>query len=104
MFWWLWRREKRLMIAIAQGATLKSHRHIDGEKVYYLWPLENEGETAVPQEIGYRVVQRLLAWKLITTNQKFPAATFLLTSKGQKRVRHWQGGLRGVGAVVHFDS
>ena len=88
-----------MMVEIAGGRILKSQRDMDGGKVYYFM-----GEDDGREIVAYGVVQRLLDKKLITTNQKFPAATFLLTTKGQDRVRRWRRSLRGVGAVVHFDS
>ena len=89
--------ELALLQKIAAGFLLKSHRDLDGQKVYKLW------SPAGPEEVvAYSVVQKLLSQKLITTNQKFPAATFLLTSKGKKLL-----GLShtaGVSDVVNFDS
>ncbi len=102
---WITHYQKKLMLAIAQGDTLKSHRDLDGGKVYKLWrPSEREEAPVLVTEVPYRTVQRLLDRKLLTTNQKFPAATFLLTNKGQQKVKQWQSSLRGVGAVVHFDT
>lgn len=70
--------EAAVLLAIGRGQTLKSHRDIDGHKVYRLHPLV--GEAA---ELPYAVVQSLLHHNYLTTNQKFPAATFLLTSKSK---------------------
>jgi hypothetical protein len=77
--WWHGRivlspAEAALLRAIGRGSTLKSHRDVDGHKVYRLHPLT--GEAA---EVPYAVVQSLLHQNYLTTNQKFPAATFLLT-------------------------
>ncbi|MEM9775449.1 MAG: hypothetical protein AAF902_12785 [Chloroflexota bacterium] len=87
----------KLMYKLSQGWTLKSHRNIDGEKRYALYNLEGD-ESAV----AYAQVQKLLKLKLISTNQKFPAATFLLTNLGQKLTKNKN--LSGIGSVVHFDS
>lgn len=97
---WLTRPERSLITALADGYTLKSHRELSGDKRYTLYPPSDQtGET--PQEVPYDRVQSLLDRKLITTNQKFPAATFLLTNKGQRISRRR---LRGIGSVVHFDG
>jgi hypothetical protein len=93
--------ERVLLTAVANGNTLKSHRDLDGNKQYKLWSAEPE---AVPQDVPFALVQRLLAKKLLTTNQKFPAATFLLTTKGKKLVASWSAGVRGVGEVVNFEG
>ncbi|MBK8431238.1 MAG: hypothetical protein IPL28_08075 [Chloroflexi bacterium] len=81
--WWHGRTspspaEAAVLHAIGRGSTLKSHRDVDGHKVYRLHPLQ--GEAA---DVPYAVVQTLLHQNYLTTNQKFPAATFLLTSKGK---------------------
>ena len=86
------------MEAIAAGSTLKSHRDIDGQKIYRLYDPEGNASP-----IDFDQVQRLLERRLLTTNQKFPAATFLLTSKGQKMLQSNQKP-RGIGAIVKFDS
>ncbi len=102
--WWLGgaelsTAEKELLTAVAQGDTLKSHRHLDGQKEYKRWPANpDEPPTAVP----YELVQSLLDKKLITTNQKFPAATFLLTTAGKDLVAQWDKAIRGLGDVVNF--
>ena len=72
--------EMNLLRAIANGQTLKSHRYVDGTKVYKLHALDGSIEV-VPREI----VKLLYAQGLIETNQKFPASTYWLTEKGQ----HW---------------
>ena len=91
--------EIKLMVAIANGWTLKSHRYLDGEKVYKLWSPDG-----AEQEIPYRLVQSLLDKKQITTNQKFPAATFLLTTKGKEFLTTLDHNIQGIADIVHFDS
>ena len=59
------------------GATLKVHRTLDGEKVHQLHPLDGEPET-----IRRDLVESLVALGLIQSNLKFPAATYVLTEKG----------------------
>lgn len=102
--WWsdgieLSTAEKELLTAVARGDTLKSHRHLDGQKEYKRWPA-NPDEP--PTAVSYELVQTLLDKKLITTNQKFPAATFLLTTAGKELVGQWDEAIRGLGDVVNF--
>ena len=101
--WFNWFRprptaiELALLQKIAAGYLLKSHRDIDGQKVYKLW-----SPAGVEEIVPYPLVQQLLSQKLITTDQKFPAATFLLTSKGKKLLGVSQ--TAGVSDVVNFDT
>lgn len=95
--WRLSSADHALMSKLSQGWTLKSHRNIDGEKRYALYDLDG-GESAV----DYAQVQKLLKLKIISTNQKFPAATFLLTNLGQTLTKNKN--LPGIGSIVNFDS
>lgn len=65
--------------ALAQGSTLKAHRHLDGCKVYRLHPL-----AGTVRELNRSLVDRLQKRGLIDSNKKFPAATFLLTEQGRQ--------------------
>jgi len=69
---------KHILISIHKGHTLKSHRYLDGSKIYQLQPLEGSAETVNRATVDY-----LKEHKLIDSNKKFPAATYLLTPKGQ---------------------
>jgi hypothetical protein len=71
----------QLLKAIAGGDALKSHRHLDGAKEYKLHPL-----LGPPQPVQRAAVEYLRDRGLIHSNQKFPAATYLLTERGQKVV------------------
>lgn len=73
--------DERVLRALALGFTLKSHRYLDGTKVYLLHPLD-DGE---PAEVAWETVTRLRELKLIDSNKKFPAATYLLTDRGRAR-------------------
>ncbi|MBN1964274.1 MAG: hypothetical protein JW910_06485 [Anaerolineae bacterium] len=68
----------RVLRPLAEGALLKSHRFLDGTKVFRLHPLHGEAE-----EIVREVVEALVEQRLVTSNQKFPAATYLLTVEGR---------------------
>ena len=70
--------QQRLLTAIAHGRVLKSHRDVDGHKFYQLHALDDSVET-----IAWEIVETLQEQGLIASNQKFPAATFWLTEKGQ---------------------
>ena len=69
--------QKAILSALAEGDTLKSHRNIEGEKAYTLHALD--GTT---QPVSMDAVLGLRARRLVETNHKFPAATFLLTTSG----------------------
>ena len=72
------RPQERVLCALLQGATLKAHRYLDGRKVCKLHPLHGPAET-----IPRAVVDALKRQGLIHSNQKFPAAAYLLTEKGK---------------------
>jgi hypothetical protein len=76
-------RQSALLAAVAAGDVLKVHRSVDGEKVYRLHPLS--GAEAV--EVGAADVEALERGGFTRSNMKFPAATFLLTEQGLRRVR-----------------
>ena len=74
--------ELKLLHALTNRQTLKSHRDIDGGKVYQLHSLDGSIEM-VPRE----VVEDLYGHGLIETNQKFPAATYWLTDAGRDQLQ-----------------
>ena len=74
-----------ILKSIHQGCTLKSHRYLDGTKIYQLHPLEGNAETVNRAAVDY-----LKEHHLIDSNKKFPAATYLLTAKGQRVVEELQ--------------
>lgn len=67
----------KLLQSLADGDTLKSHRYIDGTKVYQLHALDGSSRS-----VGRESVETLYERGLIETNQKFPAATYWLTEAG----------------------
>lgn len=81
--------QQGVLLALANGATLKVHRTLDGEKAHRLHAGDG-GSTAV----GAAVVNGLLAQGLIESNMKFPAATFLLTEAGIAAAAQFGGALR----------
>jgi hypothetical protein len=68
-----------LLVSLQQGAVLKVHRTLDGDKVYRL-----HTEQAGPRmtEVAPVLVAALTGLGLLQSNMKFPAATFLLTDSG----------------------
>lgn len=68
-----------ILAAMVQGAQLKSHRYLDGTKCYRLHPLD-----APPTEVRKSSVDALLRQGMVTSNQKFPAATYMLTPEGRQ--------------------
>ncbi len=71
--------QRRLLLKIASGETLKVHRDLEGHKVYQLHSLEGHAET-----IGRELAESLIALGLLDSNKKFPAATFWLTEAGRR--------------------
>lgn len=71
--------EKAVLRALMQGSALKVHRSLDGEKVYRLHPLAGQ-----PEPVAWRTVNQLKRRRLIDSNKKFPAATYLLTDRGRR--------------------
>lgn len=69
--------QRHILQAMRNGATLKIHRTLDGEKVHRLHPLDGE-----PATVERDVVESLVALDLIQSNLKFPAATYVLTESG----------------------
>lgn len=70
--------QKRVLVALVNGCSLKSHRYLDGAKIYQLHPLTGSAET-----IERSTVELLSRQGLIDSNKKFPAATYWLTEKGK---------------------
>lgn len=92
MFKWLlrWKASSSAQIqilrALQAGWTLKSHRYLDGDKIYRLHSLDGE-QIDLPNTAVDPLIQR----RWIHSNQKFPAATFLITDAGRaalKQVGH----------------
>jgi hypothetical protein len=71
--------QEKIIRALIKGATLKSHRYLDGKKIYKLHPLQG-----APETVQDATVESLKTQGLIDSNQKFPAATYLLTEKGRQ--------------------
>lgn len=71
--------QQEIVRAIADGGTLKSHRYLDGRKIYRLHPLHGEA-----YEVDPKTIDDLRRRGLLDSNKKFPAATYLLTQGGRR--------------------
>lgn len=71
--------QQRVLKALINGWTLKSHRYLDGRKVYQLHSL-----AGVVEPVRRTTVEALRDKGLIDSNKKFPAATYLLTEQGRQ--------------------
>ncbi|MCY4410911.1 MAG: hypothetical protein OXC27_10620 [Caldilineaceae bacterium] len=78
--------QTRLLDALLRGETLKSHRYLDGNKEFRLHSLNGE-DTPVP----WQDVRQLEEKGLLLSNQKFPAATLILSNQGRRLAAKAQG-------------
>jgi len=75
----LTKSRQHILLALFNGATLKTHRYLDGSKICQLHPLDGP-----PQTVQRATVDYLKEYGLIDSNKKFPAATYLLTARGRE--------------------
>ena len=66
--------------ALVSGYELKSHRYLDGRKVYTL----HDTATDATRPINVATIDNLRDRGLIVGNMKFPAATYMLTTEGAR--------------------
>jgi hypothetical protein len=76
----LGRQEKEVLAALVSGYHLKSHRFLDGQKLYTLH--DSAGDATRP--VLAATIDRLRDGGLIVSNMKFPAATYMLTVEGER--------------------
>lgn len=76
----LTRQEKEVLVALVSGYQLKSHRFLDGQKTYVL----HDTATDATRPVATKTVDQLRDRGLIVGNMKFPAATYMLTSEGER--------------------
>lgn len=74
--------QKQVLSAMAQGNFLKSHRDLDGSKVFKLHTPSGQVEI-IPSSLVHSLREK--GW--IDSNKKFPVATFWLTEAGRSLVR-----------------
>jgi hypothetical protein len=72
--------EKEVLRALVSGYQLKSHRYLDGQKEYTL----HDTATDATRPVTVTTVDRLRDLGLIAGNMKFPAATYMLTTEGER--------------------
>jgi len=77
--------QTRLLLALLRGATLKSQRYLDGRKEYRLHPLRGAATPVAPD-----AVRALQGGGYLLSNQKFPAATLMLTARGRTTAQQAQ--------------
>jgi len=77
---------RHVLQALAGGSFLKSHRYLDGTKVYRLHSLSGQSE-----DVQRATVDALVRHGLVTSNQKFPVATYMLTDRGRAAVQDFVG-------------
>lgn len=70
--------QRALLVAMAAGHRLKDHRDIDGHKRYALHQADDAEAPIDPAD-----VEALVEAGLISSNKKFPAATYWLTEAGR---------------------
>ena len=73
--------QKHILRSLLDGATLKSHRYLDGEKEFRLHPLCGNA-TQVPLQEVRGLVER----DLLLSNHKFPVATLYLSQHGRQAI------------------
>lgn len=71
--------QQRILKAVAQGIQLRDHRDIEGGKVFQLHALDG----SVMETVDAEMVHALVDLGLISSNKKFPSATYWLTSAGR---------------------
>lgn len=74
--------QKRILLAIANGYRLKDHRDIEGNKTFALHAPDDSSELVARED-----VETLVDLGLISSNKKFPSATYWLTEAGQAIVQ-----------------
>ncbi len=75
-------RQRRLLLAMAQGMRLKDHRDIEGHKTYALHFPDDSRQPVDPNDVA-----TLVDLGLISSNKKFPSATYWLTEHGKRMVQ-----------------
>lgn len=90
---------RRVLQAMAQGHLLKSHRDLEGHKVYQLHPLDGPPAPVDPDIVAY-----LAEHGLIDSNKKFPAATYWLTARARQMLAIEPLGVHSVNAPAHTHA
>ena len=72
-------QQTNVLQALLCGDTLKSHRYFDGGKEFLLHRLNGDATS-----VSAQVVRSLEENGCLHSNQKFPAATLMLTERGRQ--------------------
>lgn len=75
-------RQKEILVALQSGSRLQVHRTVDGEKRYLLHPVDEAAGVHTAEDVAPTDVAYLEKHRLVESNMKFPAATFLMTKRG----------------------
>lgn len=78
--------ERAILVVMSQGSMLRSHRDLDGHKMFRLHGVDGQWEP-----VDANVVHRLREAGLVDSNKKFPVATFWLTDKGKLLISPTEG-------------
>jgi len=71
--------ERAILAAMRHGSLLRSHRDMDGQKLFRLHSAEGPLERVDAEDVHH-----LRQLGLIDSNKKFPVATFWLTDKARQ--------------------
>lgn len=96
--------QRAILVALQAGDRLQVHRTLDGAKSYLLHVRDHGGradDSALV--IAGAIVDGLVRARLIESNMKFPAATFLLTGKGLAAVMAITGSVQTPIGPRNFD-
>ena len=75
--------QRQILRAIQRGDQLRDHRDLDGAKYFELLSIDND---AAPVPVTHSDVQILSELGLLSSNKKFPSATYWLTESGMRFV------------------
>jgi len=88
--WWRKKQQEKaeaLLVDLQHGAILKAHRTADGAKIHRLHRHRIDETATKSTSVDVAIIRYLEKQKLIQSNMKFPAATYLLTEQGAARAQ-----------------
>ncbi len=75
--------QRQIIFKMAQGMRLKDHRDIEGNKRFVIYAPDGRGDCVARED-----VEALVDAGLISSNKKFPSATYWLTEAGKALVKN----------------